>query len=128
MKENNTEIILGQCIGKSNNYLAVPGQSGERRIIKNDKIRAYEKSFINQCQIYKGRGISGRFKLSVTVWHSSVRFDLDNSLKTVLDCLQSVGAITNDSQCFAIQAEKRIDKNNPRIEYSIEEINKQLSI
>lgn len=122
------EIIYGQVIGKSNNYMAVPRQSGDKRIIKNANIRAYEKLFAKQCKLYREKGISGRFKLFVTVWHSSVRFDLDNSLKTILDCLQSVGAITNDSLCFAIQAEKRIDKNNPRIEFRLEEINKQLTL
>lgn len=128
MKENNKEIIYGQVISKANNYLSVPGKAGEKRIIKNDRIRQYEKSFYKQCQIYKNRGISERFKLLITVWHSSTRYDLDNSLKTILDCLQAVGAITDDSLCFAIQAEKRIDKHNPRIEFGIEEINKQLSI
>lgn len=123
-----TETIYGQVIAKSNNYLAVPGKGGEKRIIKNASIRAYENSFSQQCRIYRNRRISGRFKLSVTVWHSSIRFDLDNSLKTILDCLQTAGAITNDSLCFEIQASKRIDKRNPRIEYRIEEINKQLSI
>lgn len=123
-----TEIIYGQVIGKSNNYMAVPGQSGEKRIIKNANIRSYEKLFAKQCKLYKGKGISGRFKLFITVWHSSVRFDLDNSLKTILDCLQTVGAISNDSQCFEIQASKRIDKHNPRIEFRLEEICKQESL
>ena len=47
---------------------------------------AYERSFMQQCRIYRNRRISVRFRLFVRVFHSSVRFDLDNSLKTLLDC------------------------------------------
>lgn len=122
------ETIFGQCVAKANHYQAVPGKNGSKRIIKDDKIRDYEKSFAIQCKIYRNKQISGPFKLFLTVWHSSIRFDLDNSLKTILDCLQSVGAITNDSMCFGIVAEKRIDKRNPRIEFRIEIINEQFSI
>ncbi len=123
-----TEVIYGQCPAKANNYQAVPDGKGGRRIIKNDSIRSYEKTFILQCKKYRDKRITGRFRLIITVYHSSVRFDLDNSLKTVLDCLQMVEAIANDSQCFEISATKRIDKRCPRIEFKLEEINEQLSM
>ena len=119
------EVIRGQIVGKSNHYQAVPGRGGTKRIIKDGKIRAYEHSFMQQCRIYRNRGISSRFRLFVRVFHSSVRFDLDNSLKTLLDCLQMVGAITDDKLCFQIEAEKRIDKYDPRVEFGILEVNEQ---
>lgn len=119
------EVIRGQIVGKSNHYQAVPGKDGSRRIIKDEKIRTYEHSFMQQCRIYRNKGVSSRFKLFVRVFHSSVRFDLDNSLKTLLDCLQMVGAITDDKLCFQIEAEKRIDKYDPRIEFAILEVNEQ---
>ncbi|WP_373799626.1 hypothetical protein [Bacteroides heparinolyticus] len=75
------EVVYGQIIAKANHYQAVPGRNGEKRIIKDEKIRAYERSFIEQCKKYRNRHISSRFRLFVRVWHSSVRFDLDNSLK-----------------------------------------------
>ena len=111
------ETIYGQVIAKANNYQAVPGKDGQKRIIKNDRIREYEKSFCLQCKKYRGKRISGRFKLFIRVWHGNIRFDLDNALKTILDCLQMVEAITNDSLCFEIHAEKRIDRRNPRVEF-----------
>lgn len=120
-----TEVIHGQIIAKANHYQAVPGKNGEKRIIKDEKIRAYEHSFMEQCTKYRDRRISSRFRLFVRVWHSSVRFDLDNSLKTLLDCLQMVGAITDDKLCFQIEAEKRIDKYHPRIEFALLEVNEQ---
>ena len=108
------EIIYGQVIAKANNYQAVPGKDGQKRIIKNDRIREYEKSFCLQCKKYRGKRISGRFKLFIRVWHGNIRFDLDNALKTILDCLQMV--------------EKRIDRRNPRVEFGMEEINEQKNI
>ena len=120
-----TEIIYGQIIAKANHYQAVPGTSGQKRIIKDKIIRAYERSFMEQCKTYRNKRISSRFRLFVRVWHSSERFDLDNSLKTLLDCLQMVGAIANDKLCYQIEAEKHLDKYHPRIEFAIMEVNEQ---
>lgn len=119
------ETILGQIVGKANHYQAVPGRNGEKRIIKDGKIRAYERSFMEQCTKYRNRRVSSRFRLFVRVWHGSVRFDLDNSLKTLLDCLQMAGAITDDKLCYQIEAEKHIDKRNPRVEFALLEVNEQ---
>lgn len=119
------ETIHGQIIAKANHYQAVPGKDGTKRIIKDDKIRAYERSFMAQCTKYRNRRISSRFRLFVRVWHSSERFDLDNSLKTLLDCLQMAGAITNDKLCYQIEAEKKIDKYHPRVEFALLEVNAQ---
>lgn len=123
-----TEIIYGQIIAKANHYQAVPGTSGQKRIIKDKIIRAYERSFMEQCKTYRNKRISSRFRLFVRVWHSSEHFDLDNSLKTLLDCLQMVGAIANDKLCYQIEAEKHLDKYHPRIEFAIMEVNEQKNI
>lgn len=122
------EVIHGQIIAKANHYQAVPGKGGIRRIIKDEKTRAYERNFMKQCQIYRNKRISSRFRLFVRVFHSSVRFDLDNSLKTLLDCLEMAGAITDDKLCFQIEAEKKIDKYHPRVEFAILEVNEQKQI
>lgn len=120
------EIIYGQVVGKANNYQAVPDGQGGRRIIKNDKIRAYEKKFLDQCSIYRGRLIDRPFRLHVEVFESSPAFDLDNALKTILDCLQYANAIKNDNLCIAINATKKLDRNNPRVEFAIEETEPKL--
>lgn len=114
------EIILGQVVAKANNYLAVPAKDGEKRIIKNEKVRAYEESFKRQCKVYKGKAIDYPFKLRIAVYFRNPQADLDNSLKTILDCLQMVEAITDDNLCYRIAAEKRISTDNPRIEFKIE--------
>lgn len=122
------EVIYGQIIAKVNHYQAVPGKGGTKRIIKDEKIRSYERSFMEQCKVYRNKRISSRFRLFVRVFHSSIRFDLDNSLKTLLDCLQMAGAITDDKLCFQIEAEKKIDKYHPRVEFAILEVNEQKQI
>ena len=114
------EIIYGQVVSKANNYEVGNNKHGGRYIIKSDAIRAYERSFIEQCQIYKDRLINCHFTLYVAVYESSVRYDIDNALKTILDCLQMVKAITDDNLCRKIVAEKHIDKNNPRVVFTIE--------
>ena len=113
------EVILGQIVAKANNYMAVPDGAGGRKMIKNDKVRAYEKNFQRQCRIYAGRMINRPFELITKVYYANNSFDLDNSLKTLLDCLQYAGAITNDNLCKRIVADKRIDPYRPRVEFSI---------
>ena len=115
-----TETIFGQVVSKANNYQVGKGKAGGH-IIKTPLLRAYERSFCQQCKIYRDRRINGRFTLYIAVYESSIRYDLDNALKTVLDCLQSVHAITNDNLCVRIVAEKRLDKRNPRVVFAIQE-------
>lgn len=122
------ETIRGQIIAKANHYRAVPDKNGQRRIIKDESIRKYESSFTQQCKLYKNRRIAGRFKLFVRVFHRHNKFDLDNSLKTLLDCLQMAGAITDDNLCYEIEAHKGIDKYHPRVEFAIEEMNEQKNL
>lgn len=118
---------MGQIPGKANHYMAVGGNA-ERRIIKDSTIRAYEQSFCLQCRHYKNKHIDSPFMLQVTVYYDNVRFDLDNSLKTLLDCLQYVDAITDDNLCYQILATKRIDRSRPRVEFQIKEINEHLKL
>ena len=118
--ERISETIYGQVISKANHYCIGDGVEG-RHIVKSKAIRAYERSFVRQCKIYKDRMINGRFTFYVAVYESNNRYDLDNALKTILDCLQMAGAITDDNLCVRIVAEKRIDRRNPRVVFAIEE-------
>lgn len=66
--------------------------------------------------------------LQVTVYYDNARYDLDNSLKTLLDCLQYADAISDDNLCYQILAIKRIDRSKPRVEFQIKEINEHLKL
>ena len=82
------ETIYGQVVSKANNYQAVPDGKGGKRIIKTALLRDYEDTFQRQCKVYKDRLIDTPFILHVDVFESSRVYDLDNALKTILDCLQ----------------------------------------
>ena len=116
------QVILGQIPSKSNCYKIIT-IAGHSSLGKTAALRAYEKSFFLQCGAYRDRKITDFFRLDVDVYFSSNLPDLDNSLKGLLDCLQMVRAIKNDRQCTEIHARKFIDKNNPRIEFTITEVN-----
>lgn len=116
-----TETILGQVVSKANNYQVGENRGGRRHIIKSPAIRDYERRFRDQCTIYRDRYIDRHFSLFVAVYESSTRYDLDNALKTLLDCLQQVHAIKDDNLCLKIVAEKHIDNNNPRVVFAIQE-------
>ena len=121
MNDLQQETILGQVISKANNYTVGNNAGMGRHIVKTPELKAYERSFISQCRIYANRLIDGRFTLFVTVYESSIRYDLDNALKTILDCLQMAKAITNDNLCVRIVADKKIDRRNPRVVFAIQE-------
>ena len=125
MKER--ETIIGQIPGKTNHYMSVPDKAtGGSRIILDEAYRSYQRSFIQQCKIYKDKLIDAPFILHVHVWHSNNRFDLDNSLKSLLDLLQDVRAIKDDNLCIGIQAVKHVDPQRPRIEFCIFETQPRL--
>lgn len=121
-----TETIFGQVVAKANHYMAVPGKDGTRRIIKDSAVRNYEASFSLQCKKYRNAMINEPFVFNVKVFFTDNNHDLDNAIKTILDCLQYCGAITNDNLLTKLNAEKGISRNRPRIEYSIERVNRNL--
>lgn len=89
---------------------------------KTSAMKEFEKKFYLQCGAYRNRDIRGFFELYADVYFQSNQPDLDNSLKGLLDCLQSCKAIRNDRNCVKIVANKFIDKLNPRIEFTLVEV------
>lgn len=114
------QTIYGQPPSKSNTYKIITIR-GHGKLGKTEAIKVYEQAFFMQCSLRKKK-ISKRFKLTADVYFRSDRSDLDNSMKVILDCLQSCEAITNDRLCAEIHARKLIDKVHPRVEFSIEEL------
>lgn len=115
-----SEVIKGNVPSKSNSY-RIGVANGRHTLIKTDALRKYEKLFYIQCR-NRNAMISGYFGLRVKVFYASQRLDLDNSLKIILDCLQSARVITNDNRCVHIEADKYLDKENPRIELELWEL------
>ena len=114
-------VILGSVPSKSNQYKIIT-IAGHSSLGKTPTMKKFEKSFYLQCGAYRNKKIQGFFELYVDVYFQSNQPDLDNSLKGLLDCLQTCDAIKNDRNCVKIVANKFIDKNNPRIEFTIIEV------
>jgi Holliday junction resolvase RusA-like endonuclease len=114
-------VINGSVPSKSNSYRIVT-IAGHASLAKTTAMKTFEKNFYLQCS-YRNRNIQGFFELYADVYFQSNLPDLDNSLKGLLDCLQSCKAIKNDRNCVKIVANKFIDKNHPRIEFTIVEVN-----
>lgn len=111
------QTVLGNVPLKSNSY-----RIGNHGLFKTDKLVAYEHSFFLQSGKYRDLHIKGFFEFHVDVYFPSMRSDLDNSLKILLDCLQQTKTIENDNKCVKIEARKFVDKLNPRIEFQIVEL------
>ena len=119
---NGWQTILGNTPSKSNSYKVIT-INGHASLAKTTALKEYEDKFYIQCNQYRNAGIMGYFELYLKVFYPSERSDLDNSLKIILDCLQhKCRAIKNDNKCVKIVAEKFLDKNNPRIEFVLNEI------
>ena len=115
------QVIYSQIPSKSNQYKIIT-IGGHSSLAKTKAMSEFEKKFYLQCGAYRNKNIQGFFELYVDVYFQSNQPDLDNSLKGLLDCLQTCKAIKNDRYCVKIVANKYIDKNNPRIEFTIKEV------
>ena len=118
------QVILGNAPSKANQYKIIT-LGGHGSLAKTQALKEYEQKFYLQCGAYRNKNIQGFFELYVDVYFHSNQPDLDNSLKCLLDCLQTCKAIKNDRNCVKIVANKFVDKNNPRIEFTIVEVNKE---
>lgn len=123
------QVIFGNIPAKSNCYRIVTFTSKDKKtsyshLAKTKDLAKYEKDFILQCMKYRNLELDVPFVLEVDVYYKRSASDLDNAFKVLLDCLQQVGcqAIKNDNKCMRIIANKYIDADNPRIEFTIKPI------
>jgi crossover junction endodeoxyribonuclease RusA len=63
--------------------------------------------------------MEGRVKLTIAVYRPADRGDLDNYLKALLDGIKGY-AYLDDKQVYVIHARKDMDRENPRVELTIE--------
>lgn len=114
------EIIIGKVPSKSNSYKIIK-KDGKFSLAKKPALINYENAFGYQCHS-KNLMITGRFIFTADIFYEDNRPDLDNSFKILLDCLQKFNVIKNDRSCVEIVARKHIDKKNPRVEFTIKEL------
>ena len=114
-------IIKGHIPAKSNCYrITYNVRKKYYQLTKKQVLRDYEQLFSIQIPSkVKNSMISKKFALDVKVYFKTRASDLDNSFKILLDILQAEGVIKNDNLCYQINAEKFVDKNDPRIEFNL---------
>ena len=112
--------IYGDVVSKSNQYRIIK-IGGHASLKKTDAVKAFEEKFYLQNPL-RNANISGFFEIYLDVYFSSNRKDLDGAFKLVLDTLQSSKTIKNDRNCVKIVANKYIDKELPRIEFTLVEV------
>jgi Holliday junction resolvase RusA-like endonuclease len=112
--------IYGHPPSKANSY-KIRGNS----LGKAQKVVEYEEAFRLQVNAIRSTGllpkgcIVGMFAINIDVYYKDKRSDLDNSAKVILDCLQANQVIDNDRNCIRLVLNKKLDKEQPRIEFEI---------
>ncbi len=112
--------IYGDVVSKSNQYRII-NIGGHASLKKSDAVKAFEEKFYLQNPL-RNANIDGFFEIYMDAYFSSNRKDLDGAFKLILDVLQTCKTIKNDRNCVKIVANKFIDKNNPRIEFTLVEV------
>lgn len=107
---------------KSNSRQIVRSKkTGKPMVIKSKKALAYCLDFAIQMLQYKPYPcLEGDVELKVDIFYRTRKNDL--SVELLLDLIQKVKLIKNDRQIRAIHAHGKIDKENPRVEFELEEI------
>ncbi len=117
--------IPGQCPAKSNSYKIVT-KNGHASLSKQPCLKAWEEAFVWRCPLRGTKTsplIKIPFRIDLDVYFRSKANDVDNCLKIVLDTLQrDCHVIANDNLCAEIHVRKFVDKDNPRIEFQLEEL------
>ena len=109
------EVIYGTVPSKSNSY-----RFAGKFMYKTKALKDYEASFIEQCKVYKDANLEGNLRINLKVYYPNRKSDLDGVTKAVLDLLQKVNAFDNDNKVAELFLYKGLDKESPRIEFSIE--------
>lgn len=84
----------------------------------------YKKGLVSALLMVSGSfNPAGRFRLVVDAYRSTRRVvDVDNLAKSVMDALQEAGLVDNDSQIEDLRVRKHLDRENPRVIFSLEKI------
>lgn len=91
------------------------------RVLLSRQAREYR----DRCRLvavaqYGGELLSERVRVVADVY-MSLRGDLDNRIKQLLDGLEGA-VIENDRQVVDLHLRRHLDRENPRIEFAIEEV------
>ncbi|MGA0128437.1 MAG: RusA family crossover junction endodeoxyribonuclease [Burkholderiales bacterium] len=112
-------VVYGEPASKANSRKLVHF-GGKPAFIKSDKARRYLKDFELQCPMLDPL-IEGDVAVVIKIFYASRRPDLDESV--ILDAMQS-RIYSNDRQVKEKHIFHGLDKDNPRAEIEVLNINK----
>ena len=98
------------------------GAGARPAIIKSKEAREFETHF-NVVALASGLRdvpLDGKLWLAVLVYQKDMRRDLECEL--LKDCLQRSGVVKNDRLFWKVSEERRIDKEDPRVEFRLGKI------
>lgn len=130
MRNIELETIYGQIPTESDCYKVVadPKQANGQKVVRSDKVRAYEHTFLQQCVKYANRQILGQFRLLITFYIEKDCKDIGNAIRTVLGCLQITKAVADNGKCSELIVRKVTDVTYPRIEFVLQEMAEPMDI
>ena len=109
--------VQGSLVSKANSRRVT--RTG--MVIKSQKALDFTESAIYQLRsLYKKAPIESPVGLELTIFYDSRRPDLSPEL--FFDCLEKAGVLKNDRQIFEYFCRKELDKDNPRVEFSVYEL------
>jgi len=119
-----TLTIHGHLPRKSNSRrIVVNRRTGKPMVIKSQDALDYERDFMRQVPGSAKIGMKGELHLTAVIYYRSNRSDLSDEL--FCDLMEKAGIIENDRQFVAKILYKRIDKENPRVVFTVSSIEKK---
>ena len=93
---------------------------GKGNWYKTKEVRDWEQEAGWMC-VGILKTISRKCRIDIHLYLKRDR-DIDGSLKILLDLLESMQIIKNDSLVYKLDVEKEFDKDNPHVEITIKEL------
>ena len=118
-------ILLGRPITKKKHQQMVVAGNGRKFLIQSKAYRLYEKDCLKQLMyLYKGKTIEGQLSMKCLYYMpTKARPDLLNLLQATSDIIEKAKVIENDKNIYSFDGSRVMgkDKDNPRVEITIEE-------
>ena len=123
-----TIVVFDQPPRKGNSrIIATRGKGGRPFLPKSKKAQAYEKHFKEQTEHMGSPMLGGKDKLLIVEGSAFYKnkFVADLSIELVLDCMTKSGIIVDDRYVVKHNVDKKWDKENPRVELVVREIDEK---
>jgi Holliday junction resolvase RusA-like endonuclease len=109
--------IFGQLPSIKNRRRIMKRGRDKLMVIKSTDALRYEQAFLMAIPQKMRVGYDGPVSVKVRVWYQSRRSDL--SIELLFDLLAKSGIIINDRQVHHVESFKGLDRDNPRLHFTV---------